>query len=162
MRRISNDNAGKNLPNELMSYCREAGIEIKPSPAYESESNGLVDRLVQEYWKRALVLIFTTELPDTLWAEALFHADWLRNRVPSSRINGDIPILRCNGNVKIYFSTLLKFGQPGFAVIYRSHTTAEKKLLPRYEYWRFFAVEGDCRIICVYIPSAQHIRIVRC
>lgn len=55
---------------------------------------GTIERLVQENWTRARVLIFATNLPRNLWSEALYHGNWLRNRLPASRLGNDTPILQ--------------------------------------------------------------------
>ena len=95
------DRAGENLTDELKEYCANAGIEIKPSPAYAPESNGLAERLVQEHWTRARTIMFGTDLPEKLWGEAIKHANFLRNRVPNARINEDIPIYAGNPTPKL-------------------------------------------------------------
>lgn len=67
------NNTGGNFPTELVDYCRCLGMEIETYPSYAPASNGLVESLVQEHWNRARLLLFATDLPDSLWAEALHH-----------------------------------------------------------------------------------------
>lgn len=86
------DRAKENYPEEIRNFGNDKGIEVKFSPAYAPESNGAAERLVQEHWTRARVLLHGTDLPFKLWGEALHHANWLRNRVPSAGTGGLIPI----------------------------------------------------------------------
>lgn len=55
-------NTRENIPNELNTFCKEKGIEIKPSPAYAPQSNGILEILVQELWLRACVLLLSSEI----------------------------------------------------------------------------------------------------
>ncbi len=71
VRHIRLDQAGENFANIVVSFCREQGIKLGPSQPYAPESNGLAERLVQEHWTRARVLMFGCELPKGLWGDAL-------------------------------------------------------------------------------------------
>ncbi len=77
--------------------------------------------------------MFGCDLPQQIWGEALAHANWLRNRLPSSRIEGQLPILNWSPETIVYFTDIPAFGQKGFAFIYQSKSVAQKKLLPRSE-----------------------------
>lgn len=83
VRRLRCDRAGENIPKEIVSFCQEKGILIKPSPPRAPESNGMAGRPVKEHWMRARVLLYSTDLKNALWGEAVRHANWLRNRFPA-------------------------------------------------------------------------------
>lgn len=82
----------ENIPKELHRYCSLKGIELKTSPKYAPQSNGLFERLVQENWTRERVLLNSSGLSQNIWGEEIHHANWLRNRSPSARIGNEIPI----------------------------------------------------------------------
>lgn len=63
--------------------------------------------------------------------------------------------------IRIDYKKLLTFGQTGYAFIYYSKTQPGKKLLPRSEFAHFLGMESDTRLIRVYVPAKQTIRIVR-
>ena len=161
VRSIRSDGAGENMTRELLAYLANAGIKVSPSPPYAPESNGLAERTVQEHWTRARVLMFATDLPQNLWGESMNHANWLRNRVPSARVDFRIPLNLWDPSARIDFSQVLEFGAKGFAYIYYSKTVSGKKMLPRSELARFVGMESDTRLIRAYIPSTQRIRILR-
>jgi len=117
--------------------------------------------LVKEHWTRARVILFASNLPTKLWPEAIEHGNWLRNRLPATRIQGDIPILRWDSRYRVKYTNLLEFGTPGFAYIYRSHTATGKKLLPRSIYGHFVGMASDTTLIKVYIPQTKQIIHVR-
>lgn len=106
-------------------------------------------------------MLLATDLPDVLCAEALSHANWLRNRLPASRINGEIPILNWDPRTIIDFSKLHIFGQTGYSFIYRSSAAAGSKLLPRSHFSRFIGVESDRILLRVYVPEFNTVRVVR-
>lgn len=54
-------------------------------------------------------------MPDVLWPEAVKHANRLRIRLPSSRINGEIQIKRWDVRTQVDYKSLLEFGTPGLA-----------------------------------------------
>lgn len=84
---IRADNARENMPKELPKRSVQIGILIEPSPPYAPEGNGTDERLVQEHWTRTAVMFLATNVPANLWDEALYHTNWLSNRLPSSRID---------------------------------------------------------------------------
>ena len=60
------DQARENVKGEVASFCRQQGIHLNPSPPYAPESNGTAERIVQEHWTRARVLMFASKLPNNL------------------------------------------------------------------------------------------------
>lgn len=112
------DRAGENFPKIVKEFCLANFIHLEPSPAYAPQSNGSAERLLQEQWTRARVLLFSANLTKFLWPEVISHANCLRNRPPASRINYDVPILRWNNGTRIDHQNVLEFGTPGFALIY--------------------------------------------
>lgn len=59
------------------------------------------------------------------------HANWLRNRLPEIRINGEIPIQLWDSKAQVKYSNLLEFDATGFVIIYRDDTISDKKFFPR-------------------------------
>jgi len=110
---------------------------------------------------RARVLLFASNLPDNLWAEAMHHGNWLRNRSPSDRIDGEILLLLWDRSMKVNFGQLLTFGEPGFAFIYRPRTVPNKKLTARSIHGHFIGMESDETLFRVYVPDTTSIIITR-
>ncbi len=69
------DQARENFSSIVVSFSCQQGINLASSPAYAPESNGLAERLVQEHWTRARVLLFGCDIPQELWGDALSHAN---------------------------------------------------------------------------------------
>jgi len=162
--RLSNirmDRAGENLSNNVKIFCTQHGIGLEPSPAYAPQSNGAAERLIQEHWTRARVMLFGQNLPQTLWPEAILHANWLRNRLPSSRLKGGIPLLAWDSKLRVNYSDLLEFGSPGFSFIYYKTTAKGKKMNPRSTFGHFVGMDSSTRLAKVYIPYTKQTISVR-
>lgn len=155
------DNGWENLPNELYQHCASKGMELKKSPAYAPQSNGLAERIVQDHWTRTRILLFSCAPPQQLAGEAIHHPNGLRNRSPSTRIDNDIPLLLWNPHQQTSFRDLLPFGQHGYSFVYRSHTSMNKKCLPRSILSHFVGQENDSRLIRVFIPADNWVHIIR-
>ncbi len=89
------------------------------------------------------------------------HANWLRNRLPSSRIKGQLPILKWSPETIVGFTGVPIFGQKGFAFIYQSKSVAKKELLPRSELACFVGMESNTRFIRAYLPSSKSVKVIR-
>lgn len=92
---------------------------------------GVVERFNQELYLRKRVLLVDTGFADALWAEAMHHGNWLRNRPPSRRLNGQLSKLIWKPHTVIPFQNLPIFGEYGFAFNYKSKTSANRKLTAR-------------------------------
>lgn len=60
------NNSPEDVSKKLTTFCNSLGILSKTSPAYAPESNGLADRLFQEHWMRARVILMDNNLRDNL------------------------------------------------------------------------------------------------
>ncbi len=128
------DRADEYLPNPVKEFCNNNSIYLEPSHACVPQSNGCAERLIPDHWTRALVVLFPSNLPKYLCPEAIHHAKWLRNRLPDSRIDNEIPIMHRKSNARIDHESLLEFRSPRFASIYYSETSRGQKLLPRTQF----------------------------
>ena len=89
------------------------------------------------------------------------HANWLRNRLPSTRIQNQIPILIWNPSTSIQFSKVPVFGQPGFAFEYRADTVPNKKFLARSVHGHFVGMASDATLLRVYVPETKTVMLTR-
>ena len=66
------------------------GIHHEKTPPYTPELNGKAERLNRTLNNMVRTMLLQTNMPDTFWAEAMFTAVYLLNRLPSSAINDEI------------------------------------------------------------------------
>lgn len=45
-------------------YCPPIGVDLKTSPTYAAQNNSLFEILVQEHWRRVIVLHVASDLPE--------------------------------------------------------------------------------------------------
>ena len=88
------DQAGEKMSQAVRTFCISNGTHLETSRPYDRPSNGAAERLIQEHWTRTRVLLFSANIATKLWPEAVNHGNWLRNCVPSSKLHGEIPILK--------------------------------------------------------------------
>eukprot|EP00178_Gracilaria_changii_P007659 TRINITY_DN2408_c0_g1_i1.p1 TRINITY_DN2408_c0_g1~~TRINITY_DN2408_c0_g1_i1.p1 ORF type:complete len:739 (-),score=46.72 TRINITY_DN2408_c0_g1_i1:861-3077(-) len=156
--RVRLDGAGENRSDDFIMYAMENGIILEYNPPYAHQSNGAAEKIIQDLWKTARTLLQASQLPLELWEEAISHANYLRNRLPNSRVEW-IPFTLWFGQ-KPDFSNLLKFGQKGHAFIYRSETVPNKKLLPRAIPGHFIGMHSPRTLYRIYIPSMR--KVIKC
>lgn len=122
------DGAEENLSGVFQSFELNNGIILDTSPPKVPQINRVAERLMKELGVRARVSLFEAKLGDTIWAESISHSNWLRNLLPSDRINENISIHIWNPCTRIDFKNLPIFGQPGFAFLYQPPTRQNRKV----------------------------------
>jgi hypothetical protein len=65
----------------LGSFCREKGIEIRPSIRYTPEMNSVAENANQIQANMAQAMRFCAKLPESFWSETMRHAVWVLNVV---------------------------------------------------------------------------------
>lgn len=108
------DNAGEKSSDQFRSFIFKNGMEVEHSPVYGSQSNGAAECLIQEFWNMARTMLLDSKLPKNLWAEAIPHANYFRNRLPSKWNKMNIPYQK-RFHWLPDLSTLLAFGKRGYA-----------------------------------------------
>jgi transposase InsO family protein len=64
-------------------WLKEKGIQIEDSALYTLEQNSLSERSVGLVCAKARSILLATDLPQSIWAEAILTATYLINRSPT-------------------------------------------------------------------------------
>ena len=72
---------------ELIELSKEKGFIFRFTPPFNPEAKGGVERINRTLFDKIRALLFESQLPKRLWAEALLSAVYLYNRTPNSSIN---------------------------------------------------------------------------
>lgn len=83
------------------------------------------------------------------------HGNWLRNRLPYRRARDGLQLLAWKPNTTINLD-LAVFGQTGFAFLYTSSTTRDKKFNARATHSQFIGMHSDerlCRVLETHSKS---------
>lgn len=153
-------NAPENLSYDLKNYCLSLGISIQTSFSYAPESNEIAERLVQEHWMWARVLMLDPKLPKPLWDEALHHVNWPRNRLPCSTIDNYFPQCLWSPRTNISFASIRSFETLEYDFVYYTKTDT-RKLEPRAKNCSFVGMESNSKYARICITSSQTVQKVR-
>ena len=93
---IRSDNGGEYIG--MKPWLDSKGIEFQPSAPHSPAQNGAAERLNRTLTELMRAMILEKDLPQTLWAEAINHAVYIRNRSPTRPLPGMTPIEAWTGN----------------------------------------------------------------
>jgi hypothetical protein len=83
---------GKELVNkEVTRWAAEKGIVIETTALYSPSQHGTAERFNRTLMELAQAMLIARGLPPFLWAEAVAHAAYIRNRSPTKALNGMTP-----------------------------------------------------------------------
>ena len=85
------DGGGENLSSEWRTHCTNHGIKVRLTAPYSPEMNGLAERLNRVLTEHASTMLWEAQLPMGFWAAAMSTANFLRNRSPTSALDGVTP-----------------------------------------------------------------------
>lgn len=78
------DNGGEYISNEMKLYCKEKGIQLMLTVAYNPEMNGIAERLNRTLVEKARTMLLESKLSKRFWNEAISTANYIKNRSPTS------------------------------------------------------------------------------
>ena len=84
VRTLRSDNGGEFEGNSFKQYLAERGIRHETSAAYTPAQNGVAERGNRTIMDGARSMLLASNLPPSLWAEAVAYLVYIRNRVLSS------------------------------------------------------------------------------
>ena len=85
------DPGGENTSHEFMEWAELEGIQVQLTPTNYPQGNALAERKGGIVADIARCMMKQAQLPDMFWAEAVSHATYLCNLLPTKRTGGDPP-----------------------------------------------------------------------
>ena len=79
---------GEYLLDKFKAYLKLKRICYELTVSHSPEQNGVVERMNRTLMESACSMIAHAGLPDSFWAEAVATAAYVRNRTPTTSING--------------------------------------------------------------------------
>ena len=110
------DNSGEYCSKEFESFLKEEGITHQLTIPYNPAQNGVSERMNRTLVESARSMMSHGKLPIEFWAESINTAVYLRNRSPTTSLNGITPY-ECLFGQKPDVSNLRVFGCVAFAHI---------------------------------------------
>jgi hypothetical protein len=156
-RMIRIDNGTEYINDELISWCKDQGIEVQRTAPYSPQQNGTAERLNRTLIELARAMLIAKGLPECLWAEAVSHAAYLRNRAPTRALEGGTPNELWDG-VKLNVAHLREFGSPVYVLIEDNN---KSKLKPRSEKHIFVGFTDGSKSIKYYNTTTRQVKTSR-
>ncbi|KAG6535240.1 hypothetical protein ZIOFF_000205 [Zingiber officinale] len=121
---LRTDRGGEFLSTEFTRFCENEGIERHLTAPYTPQQNDVVERRNRTVMAMARSLLKGTHMPARFWGEAVRHAVYLLNRLPTKALGDRTPFEAWMGR-KPYLAHLRVFG----CVAYVKNTTPHLKKL---------------------------------
>ncbi|KAG6539068.1 hypothetical protein ZIOFF_004221 [Zingiber officinale] len=149
IRTLRTDRGGEFLSTEFTRFCGNEGIERHLTAPYTPQQNGVVERRNRTVMAMARSLLKGTHMPARFWGEAVRHAVYLLNRLPTKALGERTPFEAWMGR-KPHLSHLRVFG----CVAYVKNTTPHlKKLDDRSSPMVYLGVEEGCKAHRLFDPK---------
>ena len=85
------DNGKELISQKVKDWLKSKGIELQNSAPYSPEQMGVAERFNRTLIELVRAMLIGRNLPSFLWAEAVAHAVYLRNRAPTKALDGKTP-----------------------------------------------------------------------
>jgi len=91
IKRLRTDNGREYLSKDFNDFLKEEGIQRQLSVEYTPQQNGVAERANRTLVEMARCMMLQANFPDSLWAEAINTAAYLRNRCATKSLDGITP-----------------------------------------------------------------------
>ena len=92
LKAVHTDNGGECVNRGLADVFSSKGVVHQTAAPYTPEQNGAAERLNRTLKERTRAMLQDAGLPGNLWAEAFIAANYIRNRSPTSVVQGKTPL----------------------------------------------------------------------
>jgi hypothetical protein len=143
------DRGGEFNNDEFASYLKSRGTHREFTVHDTHEQVGVAERLNRTKVELARAMLFDAKLPMFLWAEAMHHAIWIKNRSPTRALDGMTPFEARYGT-KPDLSALVPFGTRAWVKIMDAG-----KLEPRAKLGFFVGFDDESTGFRIYYPDKR-------
>ena len=153
---LGSDRGGEYMSNEFTTHLEKAGtvqhLTVHNSPA----SNGIAECTNRTHLDGARAMLDEANLPDHLWAEAINHHVWIRNRVPTRSLKDNKTPLKLATGMKPDLLGVHPWGCKAWV-----KRLDVRKLNPRAEECRFIGIDAESKGYRVYWPGKNRVNVER-
>jgi hypothetical protein len=154
---LRSDRGGEFLSGIFAEICEDAGIRRQLTAPYSPQQNGVVERRNRTVMEMARCMLKGMKIPGKFWGEAVRHAVYLLNRLPSKPMGEVTPFEAWNGR-KPHLGHLRVFGCLSHAKQTAPHP---KKLDDRSHKMVYFGVAEGSKAHRLYDPVQKRIIVSR-
>nr|GEY31811.1 zinc finger, CCHC-type [Tanacetum cinerariifolium] len=119
---LRTDQGGVFTLNEFIQYCKENGIARQLTAPYSQQQHRVVERRNRTIMSTTRCMMKATSMPQNYWAEAVRHAIYILNSVPTKALE-DITPYEAIKKRKLNLETLKVFGCIAYAKVPSQHLT---------------------------------------
>ena len=122
IKRLISDRGGEYLSTDFSDHLQKEGILRNLTVHDTPEHNGIAERLNRTLLEKVRAMLHASQLPKSLWGEAIQHAVYLKNVTSTKSLNGKTPY-------EIYYGIKPNLhGLPEFGSKVWVHTPENSKL----------------------------------
>nr|GEU74772.1 zinc finger, CCHC-type [Tanacetum cinerariifolium] len=122
LKMLRTDRGGEFTSNKFTQYCNENGIARQLIAPYSPQQNGVVERRNRTVMSTTRCMMKATNMPQNFWAEAVRHAIYIQNSVPTKALE-DITPYEAIKRRKPNLENLRVFGCIAYAKVPSQHST---------------------------------------
>jgi hypothetical protein len=149
------DRAGEFMSDEFMEHTNSKGTRREFTVHDTHEQVGVAERLNRTKLELARAMLFESGLPIFLWAEAVRHMIWLKNRLPTRSLKGRTPFDARFGR-KPDLSSVVPFGTRAWVKLVHSG-----KLEARAKLGYFVGFDFQSTGYRIYYPERRSVGVER-
>jgi len=154
---LRSDRGGEFISGLFADVCEKAGIKRQFTAPFTPQQNGVVERRNRTVMDMSRALLKSMKVPGRYWAEAIRHAVYLLNRLPTKVLGDKTPHETWTGR-KPSLGHLKVFGCTAHAKVVTPHL---KKLDDRSRKLVYFGVEDGSKAYKLYDPASNKIVVSR-
>ena len=156
IKRLRSDRGGEFTSHEFTKYLQKEGTERRLTTADTPQHNGIAESLNRRLLERVRAMLHQSRLPKNLWAEAVQHAVWIKNRTSTKALGNITPFERLYGE-KPNLSDLHEWGQDVWI-----HDSTGSKLDARAKQARWIGYDADStHAHRIYWPGKNRVTVER-
>ncbi len=144
------------MSKEFKDHLDHAGMEHHLTIHDSPQSNGMAEHGNHSHLEDARAMLIKAGLPPYLWAEAVLHKVWLKNRTSHSMLEGNITPHEKVTHQKPNLSQLHEFGCTVWV-----KKLGQSKLQPQADAGYFVGFDKESKGIWVYWPGQRRVSIER-
>src|SRR6202045_4677950 len=152
---LRSDHGGEFLGDLFSDHLAEKGTKRELTIHDTHEQVGVMECWNRTKAKLAQAMLIDSKLPKSLWAAAMSHAAWIKNRSPTHALNGRTPFHARYGKHPNLFN-LVPFGTRAWAKIVDA-----SKINHRARLGHFVGFDSTSTGYRIYFPDKKLIRVER-
>ncbi|KAJ0532496.1 putative RNA-directed DNA polymerase [Helianthus annuus] len=157
LKMLRTDRGGEFTSAEFNKYCKNNGIARQLTAPYSPQQNGVVERRNRTMLSTTRSMLKAMNMPQNFWGEAIRHAIYVLNRVPTKALVNKTPYEALKGR-KPNLEHLKVFGCTAYAKVL---PLQQKKLDDRSAPMVYLGIEEGSKAYRLYDPAKNKICVSR-